>query len=96
MVLGAIALVAIAWAALAVNLERLVNRVELAALPEVSARAVELHDSSAVVDLHADSLLFGRDLTRRSRVGHVDLPRLREGGVVLQVFGAPRRSPVGA
>ncbi|HET7039424.1 MAG TPA: dipeptidase, partial [Gemmatimonadales bacterium] len=37
-------------------------------------------------DLHADSLLWGRDLLRRSRRGHVDLPRLVEGNVALQVF----------
>jgi microsomal dipeptidase-like Zn-dependent dipeptidase len=72
-----------------------VNRVEHTALPEVSARAVELHHSSAVVDLHADALLFGRDLTRRSSVGHVDLPRLREGGVLLQVFGMATAAPLG-
>ena len=93
--LALIALVAVAWAALALSLERFVNRVERTGLPEVSARAVELHHSSAVVDLHADSLLFGRDLTRRSRVGHVDLPRLREGGVLLQVFGVATSVPAG-
>jgi len=48
-----------------------------------------------VVDLHADSLLIGRDLTRRSSVGHVDLPRLREGGVALQVFGIATSVPAG-
>jgi membrane dipeptidase len=73
----------------------LLNRVERAELPEVSARAVELHHSSAVVDLHADSLLIGRDLTRRSSAGHVDLPRLREGGVMLQVFGVATSVPYG-
>jgi membrane dipeptidase len=61
----------------------------------VSARAVELHHSSAVVDLHADSLLFGRDLTRRSAFGHTDLPRLRAGGVTVQVFGVATSAPLG-
>jgi len=93
--LAGIALVAIGWIALAFFLERFVNRVEGAPLPEVSARAVELHHSSAVVDLHADSLLFGRDLTHRARVGHADLPRLREGGVWLQVFGVATSTPAG-
>ena len=85
----------IAWVALATQGERLLNRVEPAELPHVSARAVELHRSSAVVDLHADSLLLGRDLTRRSANGHVDLPRLREGGVLLQVFGVATSVPYG-
>lgn len=78
------------------RLERFVNRVEPVPLPEVSAHALALHRSSFVIDLHADSLLFGRDLLRRSDVGHVDLPRLQDGGVGLQVFGMPTVVPMGA
>jgi membrane dipeptidase len=38
-------------------------------------------------DLHADTLLWhGRDLLKRGRVGHVDVPRLMEGNVRIQVF----------
>ena len=93
--LAAIALAAVAWAALAASFERFVDRVDATELPEVSARAAALHRASEVVDLHADSLLFGRDLARRSRTGHVDLPRLRAGGVALQVFGAATSVPLG-
>ncbi len=39
--------------------------------------------------------MFGRDLTRRSSTGHVDLPRLREGGIALQVFGVATSVPAG-
>jgi membrane dipeptidase len=53
-----------------------------------SPRARELHRSLLVADLHADSLLYGRDLLRRSAVGHVDVPRLIEGGVALQALAA--------
>src|SRR6185369_4922671 len=56
-----------------------VNRVHRVPLPVVSAEAAALHRSSVVVDLHADALLWGRDLAKRSRFGHEDLPRLREG-----------------
>lgn len=54
-----------------------------------------------MVDLHADSFLCvratGKDILQRHRPPllwnplklHVDLPRLREGGVSLQVFGLP-------
>jgi microsomal dipeptidase-like Zn-dependent dipeptidase len=99
--LGRIALVALALALLAFfwagsRLERFVNRVEPVPLPEISERALALHRSSFVVDLHADSLLFERDLLRRSEVGHVDLPRLQEGGVGLQVFAMPTVVPLGA
>ena len=45
--------------------------------------------------MHADSLLAGRDLVRRSRVGHVDLPRLQEGGVGLQIFTSVTVVPLG-
>lgn len=51
---------------------------------------VPLHFAATVVDAHADSVLDvvagRRRLTRRSPRGHVDFPRLREGGVDVQVF----------
>ena len=59
------------------NLERFINRVEPVVLLGVSDEAQRIHDESFVVDLHADSLMFGRDLLARSAVGHVDLPRLQ-------------------
>jgi membrane dipeptidase len=77
---------ALALVAIGKNAERFANRVSGTPLPDVSAAAARLHRSSFVVDLHADSLLWGRDLSRRSTVGHVDLPRLREGNVGLQIF----------
>ncbi len=75
------------------NLERFVNRVDAVVLPGVTDEALRIHDESLVVDLHADSLLFDRDLSVRSDIGHVDLPRLREGGVALQMFTAATRMP---
>jgi microsomal dipeptidase-like Zn-dependent dipeptidase len=88
-----VALVAVFW--LAANLERFINRVEPVALPAVSEVAKRVHGSSFVVDLHADSLLFGRDLLARGSVGHVDLPRLQDGGVGLQFFTATTKTPLG-
>ena len=58
-----------------------------------SARARALHETLTVVDLHADSLLWGRDLLVRGDRGHVDVPRLIEGNVALQVFAATTKSP---
>ncbi len=53
--------------------------------------------SAVVVDLHCDTILDvqagRRRLDQRSTQGHIDLPRLREGGVDVQVFAmyvAPR------
>lgn len=82
---------ACAWLVLGLRLERFINRIEPVALSPVSERARALHAASFVVDLHADSLLFGRDLLTTGGTGHVDLPRLRAGGVALQVFGVPTK-----
>jgi microsomal dipeptidase-like Zn-dependent dipeptidase len=58
-----------------------------------SQRARELHRELRVVDLHADSLLWGRDLLRRGDQGQVDVPRLIEGNVALQVLAASTKVP---
>ena len=94
---GAIAavLVALLWLALALQLEGFINQVDPVPLPAISLRARALHDTSFVADLHSDSLLFGRNLLERSSLGHVDLPRLQEGGVGLQVFSLPTIVPFG-
>jgi hypothetical protein len=61
--------------------------------PTPSERALALHATLRAVDLHADSLLFGRDLLVRGDRGHVDLPRMVEGGVALQVLSAAVKTP---
>lgn len=61
----------------------------------VSEHAQALHDTLIVGDWHADSLLWKRDLTERGDYGQVDLPRLRDGGVAVQVFTAVTKSPAG-
>jgi membrane dipeptidase len=58
-----------------------------------SDRARALHQRLWVADLHADSLLWGRDLLKRSDRGHVDVPRLIEGNVALQVLAVTTKSP---
>ncbi len=58
-----------------------------------SERARALHETLIVADLHADSLLWGRDLLVRGDRGHVDVPRLIDGNVALQVFAASTKSP---
>jgi membrane dipeptidase len=65
--------------------ELTLNRVT-GASSAVSARAQELHRRLFVADLHADSLLWGRDLLERGSRGHVDVPRLIEGNVALEAF----------
>lgn len=62
---------------------------------EVDASVARFHDSLYVADLHADPLLWDRNLLRRNFYGHVDLPRLIEGNVSLQVFSAVTKVPRG-
>lgn len=61
----------------------------------VSARARDLMSRIPIVDLHADSLLWGRDLLARASRGHVDIPRLIEGHVALQAFTIVTKTPRG-
>lgn len=61
----------------------------------ISDRAAALHKSLFVADLHTDSLLWRRDLRQRSAIGHMDLPRMQQGNVALQVFSATTKSPKG-
>lgn len=62
---------------------------------------MQIHRDAIVVDLHADTLLdlaAGRRTLAGSSRGHVDLPRLRQGGVDVQVFAAfihPREAAQG-
>jgi len=60
-----------------------------------SSQAQALHRSLLIADLHADSLLWGRNLLKESRRGHVDVPRLVKGNVALQVFSLPTKTPWG-
>ena len=61
----------------------------------VSDRAQAVHDTLLVADLHNDLLLWPRNPLERYDRGHTDVPRLREGGVGLQVFAAVTQVPRG-
>lgn len=69
------------------------NTVVSTTIPAVSPQASALHRTLFVADLHADELLWGRDLLLRVDRGHVDLPRLQEAKVALQVFSAVTKTP---
>jgi membrane dipeptidase len=60
-----------------------------------SERAFGLHKDLTIADLHADSLLWERDLLERGTYGHVDIPRMVDGNVALQVFSLPTKTPRG-
>lgn len=61
----------------------------------VGAVAKALHARLDLADLHADTLLWNRDVLARGTTGHVDVPRLREGRFALQVFSVVTKSPEG-
>ena len=63
---------------------------------EFTPRALELYESlDFIADLHSDALLWNRDLTKKSDVGHVDFPRMQEANMALQAFTIVTKSPAG-
>ncbi len=60
---------------------------------QVSEKAKQLHAKLLVADLHADSLLWNRDLLEKAAVSQVDLPKLIEGNVALQAFTVATKTP---
>lgn len=75
--------------------ERDLNRIDGEPLIAVSQEARDLHADLQIIDLHSDTLLWKRDMTQRASRGHVDLPRLRDGNVALQIFSSVTKSPRG-
>ncbi|EME18230.1 dipeptidase [Rhodococcus triatomae] len=75
--------------------ERAQNKVVDTDLPGVSPEVQALHDSLQIADMHSDTLMWNRDLLERSARGHMDLPRLQDGNVALQVFSSVSKSPKG-
>lgn len=95
---GALGLVLIAAGAFFSLAPGIVENGQNATLPDApapSATALALHQRLVIGDWHSDALLWDRDLRKRSSRGHVDLPRLRDGNVALQVFTTVTKSPAG-
>lgn len=75
--------------------ERSMNVTEAHQPYPITSEAQALHDSMFIADLHSDSLLWKRNFLKASNTGHMDLPRLQQGNVALQVFSATTKSPSG-
>jgi membrane dipeptidase len=75
--------------------ERSMNQIDGKALIEVSEEAKALHQTLTIVDLHSDTLMWSRDLNDRASRGHMDLPRLQDGNVALQLFSSVTKTPKG-
>ena len=74
-------------------LEKSLNQVIPHESYDVSDQARQIHSSLTIADLHSDTLMWDRNLLNRADRGHVDLPRLMEGNVALQVFSTVSKSP---
>jgi microsomal dipeptidase-like Zn-dependent dipeptidase len=74
-------------------LEGQINRIVDGGPIDITEEARARHGELAVVDLHADTLLWARDPLDRAERGHVDLPRLVDGNVTLQVFSVVTKVP---
>jgi membrane dipeptidase len=90
-ILGSLAMSAI----LAQSIESQHNRILHRPPYLASQTAISLHRQLTLVDLHADSLLWGRNLLLRSKRGHVDVPRLSEGNVAIEIFTVVTKIPKG-
>jgi len=77
------------------GIDRRLNQVWNAGPYETSSDALRIHKRLVIADLHADFLLWKRDLLKGHIRGHVDLPRLKLGNVALQVFSVVTQSPWG-
>lgn len=98
LLIGAGAIATVVVAALAIvpgKVDSDMNKVVTTTPPPVSAEALALHSTLFVADLHADQLLWSRDVLSRSTRGHVDVPRLQDGNVALQVFSVVTKTPRG-
>lgn len=95
---GALALIvvaAVAFFTLAPGIvEHSMNQVVPVAL-KITPEASALHAKLQIADMHADTMLWNRDLLTKSDRGQVDLARLQQGNVALQVFSSVSKTPKG-
>jgi len=88
-----VVLLVIAWFVVPPIIETRNNKLLQPPAYRASAAAESLHKKLIVADLHADSLLWKRDLLARGSRGQVDLPRLEAGNVAIQAFTLVTTSP---
>ncbi|MBW1641965.1 MAG: membrane dipeptidase [Deltaproteobacteria bacterium] len=74
--------------------DRLINGTRMMPPYHANLAAEQLHQALLIVDLHADTMLWDRNLLKRGSYGHVDIPRLQEGNVGLQIFSVVTKIPL--
>jgi membrane dipeptidase len=63
--------------------------------PVPTADTLAFQQNMAIMDWHADTLLWNRDFLERSDYGQVDLPRLKEANIGFQMLTVVTKSPKG-
>jgi len=89
-----VAAIVVAWI-VPPMVEKRLNNVSEPPPYRVREETGSLHKRLFVADLHADPLLWNRNLLKRHDYGHVDVPRLVDGNVALQVFAVATKVPWG-
>jgi membrane dipeptidase len=69
------------------------NKVVASPLPTITEQTRQLHASLKIADMHADTLLWRRSLLDKGTRGQLDMPRLIEGNVALQIFSSVNKTP---
>ena len=77
------------------QLDKQTNLIHDSTLPVITEQAKTLHQQLFIGDWHSDSLLWKRDLMDQHDYGHMDIPRLQQGNVALQMFTTVTKSPDG-
>jgi microsomal dipeptidase-like Zn-dependent dipeptidase len=76
-------------------LDKQTNQLHQSNLPIISEQGKALHSQLLIGDWHSDTLLWKRDLSQQHDYGHMDIPRLQQGNVALQMFTTVTKSPDG-
>ncbi|AJP73264.1 dipeptidase [Sphingomonas hengshuiensis] len=75
--------------------ESSMNKVVATPLPPVSPQTRALHAGLQIADMHGDTLMWRRSLLDRAGRGQIDLPRMIDGNVALQIFSSVTKTPKG-
>lgn len=73
---------------LPVQVEKSRNRIYAQASFRPTQSALDLHKKLLIVDMHADSLLWDRNLLKRSTYGHVDIRRMETKHMLIDLAHA--------
>ncbi len=74
-------------------IEGSMNRIDGKPLPAIRPEVAALHKTLTIVDLHSDTLMWRRSVLDAADRGHMDLPRLQNGNVALQIFSSVTKTP---